>query len=819
MRKYYDDEDDFGEEAEKIAQLTFLPAERLMGMDWLLAGVVGVIVFLGLTLFPFPSLCPDVWNDAVVAAGLRTPTNIFPGFWRVLARICYWNGVGTGNTILFWSGRICAAFVAAGAFLLLRSLLSLLVRGSLRFAVRRYLIQRIAAFLASLFFCCSDPLWRAGQTFGPSGFLSLMTLVALALFTGFLLNGRLGSALAAMFILGSLAAETPMGFVFLAVCWAVYALALRRGALCEHMPLIDPIIGQHARWYLTFFWALGFVLGIAVNCASFVRMGGLAAAGASVGDLPLMYIVRWWTLMLEAASDLGWVLGVGVCVLPCVVAAAMLPRAVDEELFLPYHMGTVSFVTGSLTYTQLAMIAPLWYWTWSEMATVDSFYLQQVFIFCAAATFMFALMVFGADACCRNHVRLAMQRFSEFHEDGAARATDANARRGKRGGFVIFVVAGVLLAAGVLPGRILTRTREMLEVIEAYANEVIEECGPVKWIFTDGSFDAKLELLAAERGKFLSAVSFMSANTPHEQSVRLRGIEDEEDRLAMSINAPMALRTWMREKPARLEQTATQLGLELWKRDGREIPPCSGVLSRPLGMPEEERVAGVERSKAIAAQILDIYARGGLEKTSGSRIKDLFLFAQWRLARFARMRAERADRSGSADLAKVDESLSDKLDDRNESLQRILRDAKAREEAAQKSVTPRQNLRHALEDADFALASRVAAPILAADPNDPDANFGTAMNYYRLKQWARAEEHLKRAVKSRPNQPAFWNNLAMICLYTARFDEADAHAKKALELLPQSAEVKDTIRQIAEARRAAAEKKAKEEKERSYHQQ
>jgi len=818
MRKYYDD-DEYSEESEKNAQVTFLPAERLMRMDWLLAGVVGLVVFLGLTLFPFPSLCPDVWNDAVVAAGLRAPADVFPGIWRALARVFYWSGVGAGNSILIWGGRLCAAFVAAGSFLLLRSVLSLLVRGSLRFAVRRYLVQRVAAFLAALFFCCSDPLWRAGQTFGPSILLSLMTIVALGLFAGFLLNGRLLSALASMFLLGVLVAETPLGFAFLFLCWMVYAFALRHGALCEHMPLLDPIVGQSARWYLTFFCALGFILGVAANCVSFVKMGGLAAAGASAGDLPLMYIVRWWTMTVTAASGLGWVLGIGVCVLPCVVAAAMLPRAVDEEMFLPYHMGSVSFVTGTLTYAQLAMLAPLWYWTWSEMATVDSFFVQQVFIFCAAATFMFAMTVFGADACCRNHVRLAMQRFSELHEDEGSEANAVTAKRGKRGGLVVFVVVGALLAAGVLPGRVLTRTREMLNVIEAYANEVVEECGAVKWIFTDGSFDAKLELLAAERGRFLSAVSFLSSNRPHEQAMRLRGITDEEDRLAMSINAPLALRTWMREKPARLEQAATQLGLELWKRDGREIPPCSGVLSRPLGMPEEERIDGVKRTNALAAQILDIYSHGGLEKTAGSRIKDLFLFVQWRIARFARMRAERADRMRAVDQAKVDESLSDKLDDRNESLQRILRDAKAREEAAQKAVTPRQNLRHALEDADFALASRVAAPILAAEPNDPDANFGTAMNYYRLKQWARAEDHLKRAAKSRPQQPAYWNNLAMICMYTDRFDEADAYAKKALELLPESAEVKDTIRQIAAARRTAAEKKAKEAKERSYHQQ
>ena len=79
-----------------------------------------------------------------------------------------------------------------------------------------------------------------------------------------------------------------------------------------------------------------------------------------------------------------------------------------------------------------------------------------------------------------------------------------------------------------------------------------------------------------------------------------------------------------------------------------------------------------------------------------------------------------------------------------------------------------------------------------------------AMYYVKQSQWTRAEEHLKAYVAKRPKQPVAWNNLAMVCLKMNRFNEAEQHAKKALELIPESAEVKDTIKQIEEAKKAAA---------------
>lgn len=817
MRRHdYDEEEDVYQETPQ--QKTLLPAIHLSGLDWLLAVLLGGIVFAGLTVFSFPGLCPDVWNDAAVAAGLRPPETIFPGLWRLLAGAFYkMLGVAGGAAFLQWAGRLAAALLVGVGYVFMRSFLLLLVRGRLRYAAYREVVLRVAPALAALFFVCSDSVWRAGQALTPAGLLTLLSLVSATLFLAFLLNGRLWNAYWALFLAGLLAAETPMGFLLLAAEITAMFMALRRASVSENCPLLDPIVAQSSKWYMTFFFSIGLIAGIALNCWSFASLDGLNAIDAKAGDVPLLYAVHYWSLITHAATGLGWALGLAMCLLPCIVATVMLPQATDEEQFLPYHVGAVFFVTGLMSFSQLALLSPLWFWTWSEMARVDSPYLIQLFMLFAAITVACAIVVLGTDACCRNHTRLAMQRFAELREDDEV--VDGKApysRGGTHGGLIVFLVVGVLLVAGVVPGRYLGKTRQMLAIIDDYAREVVAECGSAKWLFTDGSFDTQIEHEAAVQGKKIRALSMMADNTPYNQFIRQENVTDLEDRMSLAQGAPMTLRSWMHDKPDRMKDAALQLGFELWKRNGLELPLCSGVLARPLGMSAEECAAGIARAKELADRILQLYVEGGLEKSAGHRIRELFLFVQWRISRLARMRAEKADRAGQTDAALADVKLSDQLDNSNASIQKILKAMERARATTLKQVTPREGLQMALARADFVLARRYAEPILDADPDDPNANFGMGMSYYTQKQYTRAEEYLKRCLVRKPKEPAVWNNLAMIAMYAKKFDEAVAHAQKALELIPDSAEVKDTLKQIEEARKKAAEESAsantKEEK-------
>ncbi|MBR1588369.1 MAG: tetratricopeptide repeat protein [Kiritimatiellae bacterium] len=822
MKRRYDDayDDEEDERAASSQPREAAPIPELDKLDYLFALGLGVFSVALLALWSFPGLSPDVWDDAVVGAGLRPAAAIFPGFWRVLAHGLYSiNGVGLGNLLLIWIGRMALGLTAGFAYLLFRSILSLTIRRRLSYARRRFVVVRGTAMLGAIAFLCAEPIWRVGQAFSPSGLLLLISVFSLYQFFSFLQHGQLRQVNLSMFLLGLLSADTPMGFVLTAVCWGVYFMALRYAAVSMGMALLNPIVEQRSKWHLTFLWAVGLIAGIAANCASFMWLRGLDASGLVGGDVPLLYATRWWTQFIHAASGLGWVLSLGICVLPLVVSAILLPRAVDEEQFLPYHLGAVFFVTGILALAQLAELSPLWFWTWSSDATVTPYFLQML-VLLSAMTLVFSLAVMGVDAACRDHERLATERFANINGDdddgdGASAPRPVRVPGHASHGNVVLVVVPILILSAVVPGRWQRTTREMLRLLDDYVAEVLEECGPVGWIFTDGAFDSRLELAAAEKGKRLKTLSVMAGNGPYERYVRQEGVTDTEDRLALALGAPMTLRTWMKDKPERMKDAAIQLGFEVWKRNGLELPACSGVLARPIGMSDEDCAAGVERTKALADRILAFYVAGGLPKSVGKRVNELFLFVQWRIARLARMRAERADRAGQTEIAMKDVKLSDDLDHNNASLKRILDSMEEVRSRTLKAVTPREGLQLALVRADFALARRYAEPILEAIPDDPNANFAMGMSYYVQKQYARSEEYLKRCLIKNAKEPAVWNNLAMIMLHTQRYDEAEEHAKKALELIPESAEVKDTLKQIRDARTEAAKNAEKGKKDKA----
>lgn len=799
MRSDLDEEDgiELGEDGQP-AQRMFLPDERLRVMDWILALALAGLVFAGMSLYAFPGLVPEVWSDAAVAAGLRPPSDVFPGFWRVIARLFFTGGVPTGEACLRMAGRVCAALTAGMVYLFLRATLALLVRGRLRTSQRRYLVQYAASFLGAMFFACSDPAWRAGQTFTPGALQTLLTLAAVTPFVMFMLDGSLLCAYSSMFLLGALAAETPLGFVLLALCWIVFRMALRHDALCENMPLLEPLTAQTAKWNLTFFWGLGLAAGVVLNCWSFMKMGG--GPSLAQGGLPLAYLLRWWAIFTGTADSLGWVLAFVLCVLPFSVACLILPRAVDEENFLPYHVGAIVFVCGMVAYSQLAMVPQLWFWTWNPLTSVRSSYFLQMFLLLSASTVTYLVTVLGCDACCRNHAKLSS--FRAMDDDAEV---PADLPRGKRHGLVVLFAASALFAAGVLPGRTLERTREMLAIIDAFAEEVLRECGDAGCIFTDGAFDGRLELGAAARGRRLVALSMMAPDTPYQRLLRLRAAEDAEDRTVLSMGAPAALRSWQRDKPARMAKCAFQLGFELWQRDGGEPPAPSGALAR-TGMDEKTRAEGVAAARDLAGRIGTYHSGGAPDITAGALAVEKFNLVEWRIARLARIRAGRADRAGDLAAAKAEHDMADRLDDSNSDLKRIVEEAEIRRDGTLKQVTPREGLQLALLRADFALASRYAKPILDADPDDPDANFGVGMHFFQTRQWTLAAASLEACLRRKANEPAVLNNLALALARAGRIAEAEKRARAALRLAPESAEIKATIAEIVSAREEAKSK-------------
>ena len=294
----------------------------------------------------------------------------------------------------------------------------------------------------------------------------------------------------------------------------------------------------------------------------------------------------------------------------------------------------------------------------------------------SAASVVFALAVMAVEVCCRDHRRLAMERFAELNQENGAEANaeSVDVRPLGFGTKAMLVIVPLLLLAAVVPGRYQGQTRRMLSIVNDYAKEVLSECGDVRWVFTEGAFDPWLELSAAAEGRSLKALSMFADNSARQRYIRTYGVSNAEERVTLDIGASMALRAMVRDHADRLNEIALQLGFEVWKRDGKEIPLCSGVLSRPVGMTEEDRLRGVEAANALADRVLDVYIDGGPSKSAGTLVNDLFLFVQWRIARIARMRAERADNEGKTTQSLKDVNISDRLDHHNAALNRILRD-------------------------------------------------------------------------------------------------------------------------------------------------
>jgi tetratricopeptide (TPR) repeat protein len=805
-RRDYIDEEEDSEQKELAIKATVAPLDKL---DYLIAAIIAAAAAAFLFVFSYKGLHPDAWHDCVVAAGLRPPVTIVPGLWRVIAAIIYKAaGITVGNYLIMLLGKVGLGICVGLVYLTFREVLSLLVRFVDPPAYWKSSLVRALSCVSAAVFMMADPVWSLGYAFTPMLFMAILLTAATFLFAHFIGSGTVRPVYFAMLAFGLFCGESLFGIVALALIWFVFYILLTKGSLF-HVRLLEPLAQQSSKWFLTLFWAIGLLFAVTVNIVGFMAMGGMEAAGLGFGALPLRYIVELWRAAAASASLLGWFFGLAVSAFPFVLALSMLRKATDVDHFLKYHVGLAYFALACVAYSQVSPLYPLWFWMVSKSVTVTSPLILYVFSFFAATTVLCALTVGVVDSYVRNHLNIALT----FNPD-----LDEEDRPAKKGPIfirnVIFAVVAVLLLAGQLPGRLQTKTSAMLEIVDAYIDEVVREAAGAKWLFTDGSYDCAIELESARRGKMVMCIPILPSPDGRDIRSITKSMPDAEDKLSASVGGANILRSWQASKPERIAQCAMQVGLEVWRvRTAKEYPPSSGVLARTEWPDEAEREAGVNRTVALAVRILDFYKAGGPSRIVGAKLNDLFVFIQWRIARLARVRSEILDRAGDADGASKEKALADALDTKNAALQAILEGMRRLKEHTLRQMTPREGLHFALVRADFMLARRFAEPILDASPDDVDANFGMGMSYFFEEQYSRAEEHLKRCLALKPYEPAFWNNLAVLQMRLEHYDEARKNVMKALELMPDSAEIKDTLREIDAAEKKAEERKAEEKKD------
>ena len=745
---------------------------RLGRRNIVLAIAAGVISAAAMIVFGVPGLDPGLWNEVSVVSGLRPPRTIFPGFWRLgAACLFHFLDMGTATVVLRWLGAVAGGFCVTVFCLIVRQILALVIHTSRPYAVWFRVIAPLFAFLGALLFGVSDPLWRICRVFSPELMRLSMLLLAVHWVLRWFTCGGQWRVLSAFALMGAMAAETPFAFLLpllFAVSYAAVWHCVMDGLFRKPDGLPEPV--ELPKWRMFFVFLGALAAAVWLNTFGFVHFGGLEANGWSANDIYFRYAGGYWRLLVGSATLIGWALGLGVCVLPLLVALTMFPRSVRDDQPMAFNYGVMLFFVGVLAAMQSGAFPAARFWTYSsDTVMVESGFLLAFFVACAMASFALVGAAFAFE-CQRKYL---MSAADQELESGVAAEKPGRMLRG-----VVPALACGFAALALCHLRKPVET-EMQRIVDDAVDETVEECDGARWLFTDGRLDAGIELAAAAKGRKLTTLDMMSGATEWERTVRVRGFsEGTDDYEAAEKGTPTLLRVWAGEKTNGMDGVALQLGFDFWKRERRPLPKASGMVAREVGMTDEAAEKGIARAKELSRRILDVAPQVESAAPSPS-LASAFSAVAWRLSRFARLRE--------------DHGLADELDVSNGALKKMLSVIEYERMRTFMQLTPREGLQLALRRADFAEARRYATVVLHNDEDDAEANFAMGMQSLVAKDMSSAELYLKRCLKQRPKEPAVLNNLSIICRKQRRWKEAEDYARRAMEVLPGSPEVRQTL--------------------------
>ncbi len=751
--------------------------------DVLIAIGLGCFVSSLLILFRYPIATPAVWQPMSEAIGLIPPDDPMPGLWRmIVAGLASWVGVGSIDAALVWCGNVALGICTACIYLIFGNVILPLEQLSLRRRVNwsRHVLY-ILSGIGTLLVAFSEPMWQMGQTFLPETLELLITLPVVLLFVMFLRTGRLLFAGFAVALCGVLAGESVAGVVLgLTVLVATYFSAfLSSGVQFTFANLVVRFVSM---WRLIGVFLLGYVLMATANCVVFTRMGGLEAHDWQPVDLIIRVFHLYGLQTVSAASPIAWFAALFLVFVPFGLTLHLMKRAADDDKFLRYSDGLIILVCSIVALLQLSPFASFWFWTWSAVHRPVSGYLLGLFAIMNALTATFGFAVFCCEIYFRNIRRIAIRRFPDDTEESAAKRALESVGKFRRVSRLLFWTFTTSLLCAVFMRLPCTTTRELLGIVDDYLEQVVDESGDADVLFTDGRLDRGVELRAAARGKKIVALSFMEDNSVYRQKCRQRGGADEEDRDMLTFGSADLLRSWTNTKRERLPSMATQMGLELWKRQGFTMPTCAGLLARTAGLDEKAVSNGRERAWALAGRILDLRKRNpGLAGNADRLLADLFLYIQWRVAWFCHLRSEQADRANDLVLSEKEEALGSDLDKANPALSRIRQRVNSLATWQTGRLMPREGLHIGLGRLDFVMARHYAQKVLQTAPDYSPANFAMGMSYLKEEQYNKAAAYLRRCVEKDPNDISAWNNLAVVYQRQGSLDEALAAAERALE--------------------------------------
>ena len=278
--------------------------ERVGFLNRAVAASVAVFCMIAMLVWGVPGLDPSMWDDVAVVAGLRPPHTVFPGFWRFLAGWLFpVFGTDIALVILNLAGAAVGGLCVYSVCLIVRQILSLLIRVNRPYRAWHLFIAPFFAGVAALAFGISDPLWRIARTFSPDEIRLFMFLSIVHISIRWFVAGGRWRLFPAMALMGVMAAETPFAFLLPALFIAFYVSVwhcVLDGLFPKPEKLAEP--DDLPKWRMFFLFLGGLALAIILNATSFAAFGGLEANGWELPDVYLRYAIGYWHVFADAAS-------------------------------------------------------------------------------------------------------------------------------------------------------------------------------------------------------------------------------------------------------------------------------------------------------------------------------------------------------------------------------------------------------------------------------------------------------------------------------------------------------------------------------------
>ena len=745
-------------------------------------------------------------EDLSIAVGLRPPVEYFPLLWHSLTDLIA-SGFGIGGALLILK-ILGPVFLFLSGILVARIIYLLLPSETVAF-LRRFQRGKIflwsILFLGGSLFSLSEVVWQMGLNFSPDIFRVFLFLAAIVLLHKAATSFKIAYLAAAAFVSALVAAESLLGFLSLAVI-PLFCRALQKNENSDVVDTADDFLDRAfaPRRFATFF-AFFYFAAVALNICFFNTHSpeGRLSDGAFFGLFN--YFSGYLSAAITAISFKKIFMTLGMVFAPFALALYLRAKMFRLDTASPMWLVFVSFAVFILMVAQSFDFPTAWFWSWLDGAMADATgFILALLILITVLSTSIAFASLGVEILFRNYRAIGIFGMKEEVVGDVRPVIPVRSTMPRRFVQAVYCLLIPAIFLTLISAKIGSVRSEARAILSDAVKLIVDECANCEYLFSDGSFDAEIEVESKVRGGRLKALSLMSGTSKRDVCLRTRGESDLERIATLETGAAEAMRHWVRSSDPILSKVALQAGFELWVHDKRPLPQICGLSACIKPWEISQRDEFVKRAHLLAERTLALSeSREDLAHLS-PRLYSQICAIQFRLARMASMRAMQHFADGARDLGVKERALADRLDKSNRELQRIreLMDVYARQKGL--NLTPREGLKIGLVIKDLNFARFYAAKVVRFDPENIEANYVLGVALIAENDLAGAEYHLRICEKRSPNNSSVLSNLAVVLLRLGRLDEAERLAVRAEELAPNVSEIANTLRDVRNAKKEAS---------------